>query len=75
MLVFISAKICVTPNTYFKICVTPTRNPNAIQWNIGCVGSQTQISRFGHVHFSSFGVDFICVGSRFSVGYELISVL
>ena len=37
----------------------PTQNPNASQWNIGCVGSQTQISRIGHVHFLFFGVDFI----------------
>ena len=28
----------------------------------GCVGSQTQISRIGHVHFMFFCVDFICVG-------------
>ena len=33
-----------------KICVTP----NASQWNIGCVGSQTQISQIGHVHSSFF---------------------
>ena len=29
----------------------PKQNPNASQWNIGCVGSQTQISCVGHVHF------------------------
>ena len=32
----------------------PTRNPNASQWNIGCLGSQMQISRVGHVHLSFF---------------------
>ena len=51
--------------------LTPTRNPNASQWNIGCVGSRTQISRIGHVHFIYFGVDFILVWSRFSVEYGL----
>ena len=53
-----------------KICVT-TRDPHASQWNIGCVGSQTQSSRIGHVHFFFFCVDFIRVGSRFSVEYGL----
>ena len=42
MLVFKNAKICVTPNA------TPY---NASQWNKGCVGFQTQISRVCHVHF------------------------
>ena len=32
----------------------PTQNPNASQSNIGCVGSQTQISCVGHVHFFLF---------------------
>ena len=49
-----------TPN--LKFALPPTRKPNASQWNIGCVGSQTQISRVGHVHFIFFGVDFICIG-------------
>ena len=62
-----NAKICVTPNTNFKICITP----NVSQWNIGCVGSQTQISRVGHIHFIFVCVDFIRVGSRFSVEYGL----
>ena len=54
-----------------KFALPPTRNQNTGQWNIGCVGSQTQISRVGHVYFISLGVDFICVGSRFSVKYGL----
>ena len=37
-----------------------TRNPNASQWNIGYVGSKTQNSCVGHVHFFFFF--FICVG-------------
>ena len=32
----------------------PTQNPNASQWNIGCVRYQTQISCIGHVHFMFF---------------------
>ena len=64
MLVYTNAKICVTPN----------QNPNASQWNIGCVGSQTQNSRVGHVHFIFLGVDFIRIETRFSVEYGLKSV-
>ena len=37
-----------------KVCVTQRKTPNASQWNIGCVGSQTQISCVGHVHFMFF---------------------
>ena len=32
----------------------PTQNPNASQWNIGCVGFQTQHFRVGQVHFMFF---------------------
>ena len=49
-----NAKICVTPDAKPKICVTPTPTPDASQWNIGGVGSQTQISCVGHVHFFFF---------------------
>ena len=45
ILVLPNAKICVTPKAKPKICVIPDAN----QWNIGGVGSQTQTS--GHVHF------------------------
>ena len=48
-----------------------TRNPNASLWNIGRVGSPMQNFRVGHVHLIFLGVDFICVGSRFSVEYGL----
>ena len=30
------------PNAKHKICVPPTQNLNASQWNIGCVGSPSQ---------------------------------
>ena len=31
-----------------------TQNPNASQWNIGCVGFQMQNFCVGHVHFMFF---------------------
>ena len=54
-----------------KFAFDPTRNPNSSQWNKGCVGSPTQNSGVGHVHFTFFCVNFIRVGSRFSVEYGL----
>ena len=42
-----------------------TGRPNASQWNIGCVGSQTQNFRVGHVHFIFLGVGFISVCPTF----------
>ena len=57
-----------------KICITPTRNPNASQWNIGCVGSQTQISHVGHVHFIFFVSISFALGSQFPVEYGLKNV-
>ena len=51
-----------SPTRYLKFVLPPMPNPNASQRNIGCVGSQTQISRIGHVHSMFFCVDFICVG-------------
>ena len=39
MLVSKSAKICVTPNAKYQICIIPNQNQNASQWTIGCVGS------------------------------------
>ena len=37
-----------------KFALPPTQNPNASQWNIGCVGSPTQNFRIGHVYFKLF---------------------
>ena len=42
-----NAKIDANP----KICVIPKPTPDASRWNIGGVGSKTQISCVGHVHF------------------------
>ena len=52
------------PNLKFALC--PTRTPNVSQWNISCVGSPSWPCTFNFVW-----VDFISVGSRFSVKYEL----
>ena len=53
----------------------PTQNPNASQWNIGCVGFQTQNSCVGHVHFILFVSISFALGSQrkhiFSVEYGL----
>ena len=43
-------KSALPPTRILKFALPPTRNPNASQWNIGCVGSQTQNSCVGHVH-------------------------
>ena len=48
-----------TQNLTFALSPTPT--PDAGQWNIGGVGSQTQISCAG-MYISFFCVDFIRVG-------------
>ena len=64
-------KFALPPTQIFKFALPPTRNPNMSQWNIGCVGFQTQICLIGHVHFFLFCVDIICIGSHFSVEYGL----
>ena len=51
MLVSKNAKICVTLNGTRKFVLSPTRNPNSSQWNIGCVGSPGVGAYVGHVHF------------------------
>ena len=35
------------PKRNLKVAFFPTRNPNASQWNIGCVGCQRKISASG----------------------------
>ena len=55
------------PMRILKLALPPTRNPKVSQWNIGCVGSQMQNDRVGHLHFLFFCVPFIRVRSRFSV--------
>ena len=42
------------PQCKFENLRHPMQNPNASQWNIGCVGFQTQKSCVGHVPFMFF---------------------
>ena len=57
-----------------KFALPPTGNPNASQWNIGCIGSQTQISCVGHVHFIFFVSISFALGSQFPVEYGLKAI-
>ena len=44
-------KFALPPTRNIKFALPPTQNPNASQWNIGCVGSPMQNFCVGHVHF------------------------
>ena len=67
MLVSKNAKICVTPNANAKICITPKANPQReqVEYRLCWVPN----AKFSHwpCTFNFFGVNFIRVGSRFSV--------
>ena len=55
----------------------PMQNPNASQWNIGCVGFQTQNFRVGHVHFMFFVLISFAFGgqqTQFPVEYGLTCI-
>ena len=47
-------KFALPPTQILKCALPQTRNPNASQWNIGCVGFQAQHYCIGHVHFMLF---------------------
>ena len=47
-----------------KVAFYPTQNPNASQWNIGCVGSLALGLCVGHVHFIFFVLISFALGSR-----------
>ena len=64
MLVSENAKICVSPTQNIKFVFPPTQNPNASQWNIGCVGSLALGLCVGHVHFIFFVLVSFALGSR-----------
>ena len=59
--------------TTLKFALPSMRNPNASQWNIGCVGSPGIGAWVWHVHFMLFGS--ISLGSQretqFSAKYGL----
>ena len=65
------------PMRNLKVAFYPTRNPNASQWNIGCVGCQRNIFALS-MYISCYCVDFICVGhptqTRFFVEYGLYTL-
>ena len=65
------SKNALPPTPKLKIAFHPTQNPNASQWNIGCVGSHMQISRVGHVHFIFFVLISFALGSQFPEEYGL----
>ena len=44
-------KFASSPTQNLKFALALTQNPNASQWNIGCVGHQMQNFCVGHVHF------------------------
>ena len=48
-------KFASPPTQNLKFALALTQNPNACQWNIGCVGHQTQNFCVGHVHFMFIG--------------------
>ena len=52
----------VSKNT--KMCVTPMRNPNDSQWNIGRVGFPGVWACVGHVHFILFVSISFALGSQ-----------
>ena len=52
------------PTQSFKFALPPTPNPDASQWNIGCVGSLALGLCVGHVHFIFFVLISFALGSR-----------
>ena len=47
-----------------KFAFPPMQNPNASQWNIGCVGSMALGLCVGHVHFIFFVLISFALGSQ-----------
>ena len=52
------------PTQNLKVAFYLTRNSNASQWNIGCVGSLALGLCVGHVHFIFFVLISFALGSR-----------
>ena len=57
-------KVEFPPTQNIKVAFSPTQNPNASQWNIGCVGSLALGLCVGHVHFIFFVLISFALGSR-----------
>ena len=74
MLVSKKAKVWLPPTLMLKFALPPTRNSNASQWNIGCIGSPGIGAHVGHVHFILFVSILFALGSReHSYGGNLVS--
>ena len=70
MLVSRNANICVTPTRTLKFALCPTRNPNASQWNINCVGSPSIGAHVGHIHFMLFVSISFAFGSQRECSFQ-----
>ena len=57
-------KFAFSPTPNLKVVLPPTRNPNASQWNKGCIGFKTQFLCVGHVHFMLFVSISFTLGSK-----------
>ena len=58
-------KLALPSMQILKFAFDPTRNTNASQWNIGCVGSPKLFSHVGHVLFMLFVlISFVLVTQR-----------
>ena len=53
-----------------KSALPPTRNPNASQWNIGCVGSPGIGAGAGHVRFMLFVSISFALGSQHECSFQ-----
>ena len=61
----------VLPQTQIlKFALAQRKNPNTSQWNIGCVGYQTQNFRVGHVHFMFFVLISFAFGSQHKPSFQ-----
>ena len=57
-------KFAFFPTQNIKFAFPPKQNPNASQWNLGCIGSLALGLCVGHVHFIFFVLISIALGSR-----------
>ena len=63
-------KYALPSTSNLKFAFHPTRNPNASQWNIGCVGSSGVGAGVGHVHFRLFGSISFAFGGQRKRGFQ-----
>ena len=57
-------KFALPPTRNIQFALPPMQNPNAGQWNIGCIGSPTQNFHIGHVHFRLFVLISFALGTQ-----------